>query len=119
MERRRALTAVAIILAFLLAEIPFGLAEWVAVGRAPEGAGNYSVLIQATYDKIHKAVFPLRLVVNETRYEQGNLTIEPVYPISRTTPVTLRYDIHLDGGYDFNIVSNNVTCVLCLGKKCA
>lgn len=115
MDRPKTLASLVIIATFLLAEVPFGLAEWTAVGNAPGRAGTYNVRIQATYQGVTGS-FPLQLVVNNTPYPLGALTVEPVYPIPKTTPITLRYDISYNSSKSFEMVSSNLTVFYVSGR---
>ena len=101
------LSSLALIAAFLAAQMPFALAEWVAVGDAPGETGMYDVILQATYNGV-TGTFPLQLLVNNTPYEIDNLTVEPVYPLDRENPIVLKYDILLNGSEDFDMVNNSI-----------
>ncbi len=116
MNRPKTLASLAIIAALLIASLPWSIAEWVAVGVAPEKTGIYNVIIQATYQG-RMETFPLQLVVNETPYEIDGLTVEPVYPISRLPPIGLKFDIKLNGSYDFQIISNTLTLYYASGNS--
>jgi len=97
------------IAAFMLAQVPFGLSEWVAIGSAPGDSGTYDVFIQATYGN-STGTFPLQIAVGGGyNYTSENLTVEPVYPFTRTQPILLRYDIKVNGSKTFTMIENNVT----------
>src|SRR5512137_728514 len=103
MDCPRSLSAITVIAVFLLAQVPFGLAEWVAFGNAPEGEGIYDIVIQARYANLSQ-FFPLKLQVNGTSPPSLDLRIEPVYPIAREPPVDLKYDIKVGGSTYFKLV---------------
>ncbi len=96
-----------IIIVMLLAQIPFGLGEWIAVPTAPNEDGVYDLIIQAIYDG-STGNFPLQIEVGGVD-NSGDLEIDPVYPFSRTPPIKLTYDIHFNGSYDYLMLSNNLT----------
>ncbi len=107
MNPQKPLTSVTLILVFLLAQVPFSVAEWVAIGDAPEDNGLYNVVIEATYDGVTGS-FPLEISVNDTPYETEGLTVEPVYPFGRTPPITLKYEILINESDDFDMVQNSL-----------
>jgi hypothetical protein len=100
--------SVLVLVAALLAIASPALANWVAVGEAPDSSGVYSVLIQATYDGV-VGTFPLELDVGELNYTTQGLTVEPVYPFGRISPIDLKYEILLNGSGDFTMLSNNLS----------
>lgn len=115
MERPKFLASAALILAILLAQVPFSLAEWISVGIAPDGSGIYNVVIEAAYNNI-TGTFPLELIVsNVSEYPTEGLEVEPVYPIGRIPPIQLKYDILLNGSRDFTMVSNKVSVYYAAG----
>ncbi len=111
----RSLATIVVIASFLLAQVPFGLAEWMALGSAPEGEGLYDIVIRATYANLSQS-FPLKLQVNETNPPSLDLTIEPMYPISRETPVDLKYYIKVGGSTEFILIHSNLTLYYASGQ---
>ena len=105
-------SAASVIFIFLLAQIPFSVGEWIAVGSAPNEAGIYGIVIQATYDGI-VSNFPLSLQVEDPlvldEYSSEGLEVEPAYPWSRTSPIELKYIIKVDGSENISMVSNNLS----------
>lgn len=107
MDRSKPLISLFVIAAFILAQVPFALAGWVAVFPAPSGTGVYNVIIQATHNGVTDTI-TLPLTVSNTLLPEDNLTVTSVYPIGRTAPITLRYDIKLNGSKTFEMVSNQL-----------
>jgi len=116
MDRPKSAAGLCLITLFLLAQVPFSFAEWVSVGTAPNDAGVYSAIIQATYNGV-TGTFPLEFTVGDVDYSSSGLTIEPIYPLDRTTPIELKYDIKLNGSADFAMMSNNLTIYFSSGTS--
>jgi len=103
-----------VLASFLIAQVPFGASDWITVADAPSGSGIYDLIIQATYNGV-VGTFPIELEVDEVSQSSGSLSIEPVYPVDRLTPIDLRYNITLNGSTDFVMVSNNMTVYFVAG----
>ncbi len=103
MDPPKSAVSLLVISLLLMSSMPFGLAEWVAVGVAPAETGIYNIVIEASYEGFTGS-FPLELNVNNTQYPSDGLTVEPVYPISRTPPMELAYKIKKNGSTEFNMM---------------
>jgi hypothetical protein len=106
----RVLNSAAVVLLLIFSQVPFTVGEWLAVGEAPIDPGAYDLVIRATYDGIVGS-FPLRFTVgNQTsEYNSEGLSVEPVFPWSRVSPIRLKYNISVDGSPDLTMLSNNLT----------
>jgi len=115
MNPPRSIAGLLVILVFMLAEVPFSLGAWVSVGTAPEQEGVYNVIIRATHNGV-TGTFPLQLNVGQIEYSANGLSVEPVPPVDKTTPIELKYDIKLNGSRDFIMVNDSIAVYYASGR---